>query len=64
MGLRLQFHSSVSGQEHGTRKIRNACKILTQNEGKGSLGKPRRRWEDHIKMNIKIADENLKTELN
>jgi hypothetical protein len=33
---------------------RNAYKILVgKSEGKRSLGRPRRRWEDNIKMDIR-----------
>jgi hypothetical protein len=33
---------------------RNACKILVGNpEGKRPLGRPRRRWVDNIKMNLR-----------
>jgi hypothetical protein len=33
---------------------RNAYRILVGNpEGKGPLGRPRRRWENNIKMDIK-----------
>jgi hypothetical protein len=33
---------------------RNANKVLLRNpEGKGPLGRPKRRWEDSIKMNPK-----------
>jgi hypothetical protein len=35
-------------------EMRNACKILIRNsEGKRSLGRPRRRWEDNIKIDLK-----------
>jgi hypothetical protein len=35
-------------------EIRNAYKVLVGNpEGKRSLGRPRRRWEDNIKTNIR-----------
>jgi hypothetical protein len=35
-------------------KMRNAYKILVENsEGKRPLGRPRRRWEDNIKMVIR-----------
>jgi hypothetical protein len=35
-------------------KKRNAYKILVRKpEGKTSLGRPRRRWVDSIKMNLK-----------
>jgi len=34
-------------------EIRNAYKILVRkSEGKGPLGRPRRRWEDNIIMNF------------
>jgi len=34
--------------------IRNAYNILLGNsEGKRPLGRPRRRWEDNIKMNLR-----------
>jgi hypothetical protein len=33
---------------------RNACRIMVGNpEGKRSLGRPRRRWEVNIKMDLK-----------
>jgi hypothetical protein len=33
---------------------RNACRILVGNpEGKRPLGKPRRRWKDSIKMDLR-----------
>ena len=33
---------------------RNAFKILTDKPtGKGLLGRPRRRWDDNIRMNLK-----------
>jgi hypothetical protein len=33
---------------------RNACKMLVQKpEGKGPLGRPRRRWVDNIKMDLR-----------
>jgi hypothetical protein len=35
-------------------KKRNACRILGGNpEGKGPLGRPRRRWVDNIKMDLR-----------
>jgi hypothetical protein len=35
-------------------KTRNGCKILVENpEGKRSLWRPRRRWEDNIKIYFK-----------
>jgi hypothetical protein len=33
---------------------RNSCRILVgKPEGKGTLGKPRRRWVDDIKMHLR-----------
>jgi hypothetical protein len=33
---------------------RNACKIFVRNpEGKRPLGRPRRRWVDNIKINLR-----------
>jgi hypothetical protein len=33
---------------------RNACRILVgKPEGKRQLGRPRRRWEDNVKMNLR-----------
>jgi hypothetical protein len=33
---------------------RNACRILVgKPEGKRPLGRPRRRWEDNIKMDLR-----------
>jgi hypothetical protein len=35
-------------------KMRTGCKILiARPEGKRQLGRPRRRWEDNIKMDIR-----------
>jgi hypothetical protein len=35
-------------------KRRNACRILVGNpEGKRPLGRPRHRWVDNIKMNLR-----------
>jgi hypothetical protein len=33
-------------------EMRNAYKIVGNPEGKGPLGRPRRRWEDDIKMDL------------
>jgi hypothetical protein len=36
------------------REVRNAHKILvTKSEGKRPLGRPRRRWEDNIRMDLR-----------
>ena len=37
----------------GARKRRGVYRVLVgKHEGKGSLGRPRRRWEDNIKMDL------------
>ena len=47
---RLRWAGYVDRMEEG----RCAFKILTAKPtGKRSLGRPRRRWEDNIRMNIK-----------
>jgi hypothetical protein len=48
-----------SSCEHGNelsyfKKAGNACRILVGNpEGKRPLGRPRRRWVDNIKMDLR-----------
>jgi hypothetical protein len=43
-----------AGQVARTRAKRNAYRILVgKPEGKRPLGRPRRRWEDTIKMNLR-----------
>ena len=37
---------------------RSAFKILTVNTGKRPLGRPRRKWEDNIRMDPKEIDIN------
>jgi hypothetical protein len=35
-------------------EVRNACKILVRKlEGKRPLGRPKRRWEDNIRMDFR-----------
>jgi hypothetical protein len=47
---RMRWERHVAGMG----KKRNACRILMGNlEGKRPLGKPRRRWEFNIKMELK-----------
>jgi hypothetical protein len=46
--MRLAGHIAQTGEKS------NPCKILVgKREGKRPLGRPRRRWVDNIKMNIK-----------
>jgi len=46
---RLRWAGHVARMEEG----RNAFKILTAKpSGKRSLGRPRRRWEDNIRMDL------------
>ena len=43
-----------AGHVARTEEFRNECKVLVgRPEGKRSLGRPRRRWEDNIKMDLK-----------
>jgi hypothetical protein len=37
---------------HGEK--RNACKIVGKPEGKRPHGRPRRKWKDDIKMDLKV----------
>ena len=47
---RLRWAGDVARMEEG----RSAFKILTgKSTGKRLLGRPRRRWEDNIRMNLK-----------
>jgi len=44
----------MSGTCNTYTKIRNAYRILVRRpEGKRSLGGPRRRWEDNIRMDLR-----------
>jgi hypothetical protein len=46
--MRLTEHAACIGE------MRNACKILVEKpEGKRPLGRPRRRWEDNIRMDLR-----------
>jgi len=46
---RLRWEGNVASREKG----RSAFKILTgKSTGKRPLGRPRRRWEDNIKMEL------------
>jgi hypothetical protein len=43
-----------AGHVARTGEVRNACSILVgKPEGRRHLGRPRRRWEDNIKMDIR-----------
>jgi len=47
--IRLRWAGHISRMEEG----RNAFKILTgKPTGKRTLGRPRRRWEDNIRMDL------------
>jgi hypothetical protein len=41
------------GRECSTNEKRNAYMILGNSEGKKPLGRPRRRWVDNIKLDLK-----------
>ena len=54
---RLRWAGHVARTEEG----RSAFKILTNSPkptGKRPLGRPRRRWEDNIRMNLEEIDDN------
>ena len=54
---RLRRASHVARMEDGRR----AFKVLAGNPtGKRPLGKPRRRWENNIRMNLKEIDTNTR----
>ena len=43
------------------KKVRSACKILTDKlTGKIPLGRPRRKWEDNTRMNLKLIGINTR----
>ena len=44
-GMRWTGHVSCMGERRGIYKV-----MVGKHEGKRPLGKPRRRWEDNIKM--------------
>jgi hypothetical protein len=47
-GLRWPWHAARKGEE------RNAYRILVRNpEGKRPLGRPRRRWKDNFKVDLR-----------
>jgi hypothetical protein len=41
---------SIHGEERRTYRI-----LVAKPEGNGPLGRPRRRWENNIKMNLREA---------
>ena len=54
---RLRFAGHVARMEEGIRDF----KILTgKSTGKRTVGRPRRRWEDNIRMNLKEMDVNTR----
>ena len=58
---RLRWAGQVARMEEG----RSALKILTgKSPGKRPLGKPRRRWEDNIKMDLKGTGINTRNSIN
>jgi hypothetical protein len=46
-GMRLAGYVARMGEESGVHSV-----LLRKPEGKRSLGRPRRRWEDNIKMDL------------
>jgi hypothetical protein len=54
--IRIMKSRRMRWAGHVARRVekRNACTILVGNpEGKRLLGRPRRKWEDHIKMYLR-----------
>ena len=48
-----QFKKSKLGRDCDTHGVRSAYGVLVgKPEGKRQLGRPRRRWEDNIKMSL------------
>ena len=45
--MRWAGHVARMGEERGVRKV-----LVEKPEGKRPLGRPRRRWEDNIKMDL------------
>jgi hypothetical protein len=45
--MRWVGHVAHMGEERGVRRV-----LVGKPEGKGPLGRPRRRWEDNIKIDI------------
>jgi hypothetical protein len=43
-------HVARMGEDRGVHRL-----LVRKNEGKRSLGRPRRRWEDNIKMDIQVV---------
>ena len=54
---RLRWAGHLARKEEG----RSAFKILTgRSAGKRPIGRPRRRWEDNIRMNVKVIGINTR----
>jgi hypothetical protein len=45
--MRWAGHVARMGEERGVHRV-----LVVEPEGKRSLGRPRRRWEDNIKMDV------------
>jgi hypothetical protein len=43
----MEGHVARMGEERGVHKV-----LVRKPEGKRPLGRPRRRWEDNIKMDV------------
>ena len=46
----MAWHVARMGKRRGVRRV-----LVGKPEGKGPLGRPRRRWEDNIKMDLKVG---------
>jgi hypothetical protein len=49
--MRWAGHVACMGVERGVRRL-----LVWKSEGKGPLRRPRRRWEDNIKMNLQEVE--------
>jgi hypothetical protein len=45
--MRKAGHVALMGEDRGVHRV-----LVGKPEGKGPLGRPRRRWEDNIKMDL------------
>ena len=48
---RIRWACHVAGEKRGVYRV-----LVGKTEGKGTLGRPRRRWEDNIKIDLQEVD--------
>jgi hypothetical protein len=56
--IRWVGHVACMGERKGIYRV-----LVKQPEGKKSLGRPRHRWEDNIKMDLQGVDVGVRTTL-